>query len=124
MNLAHFLHNKKNLEQHFLKTSGRKVVSFNKKSIQSVFRQVVSGLDYIHEQRILHRDIKPHNILVDPKTLKIKIADFGLSRRFVEPFETYSRDISIILHNVTTYLLKSMFLFFKAKGLQKTFIYI
>jgi serine/threonine protein kinase len=44
-------------------------------------KDVVLGLKYLHRQKILHRDLKPHNILykVNPKTC-LKIADFGLSR--------------------------------------------
>jgi serine/threonine protein kinase len=44
-------------------------------------KDVVLGLEYLHRQKILHRDLKPHNILykVHPKTC-LKIADFGLSR--------------------------------------------
>ena len=44
-------------------------------------KDVVMGLQFLHEQKILHRDLKPQNILykVYPK-LCLKIADFGLSR--------------------------------------------
>ena len=44
-------------------------------------KDVVMGLQFLHEQKILHRDLKPQNILykVHPK-LCLKIADFGLSR--------------------------------------------
>ena len=44
-------------------------------------KDVVMGLQFLHEQEILHRDLKPQNILykVHPK-LCLKIADFGLSR--------------------------------------------
>ena len=44
-------------------------------------KDVVMGVQFLHEQRILHRDLKPQNILykVHPK-LCLKIADFGLSR--------------------------------------------
>ena len=44
-------------------------------------KNVVMGLQFLHEQRILHRDLKPQNILYKehPK-LCLKIADFGLSR--------------------------------------------
>ena len=44
-------------------------------------KHVVMGLQFLHQQRILHRDLKPQNILykIHPK-LCLKIADFGLSR--------------------------------------------
>jgi serine/threonine protein kinase len=44
-------------------------------------KDVVMGLRFLHEQKILHRDLKPRNILykVHPK-ICLKIADFGLSR--------------------------------------------
>ena len=44
-------------------------------------KDLVMGLQFLHEQKILHRDLKPQNILykVHPK-LCLKIADFGLSR--------------------------------------------
>lgn len=41
--------------------------------------QICSGLKHIHEQRILHRDIKPQNIFLDAQGT-IKIGDFGLGR--------------------------------------------
>jgi len=42
------------------------------------FQQIVSGIEYLHENRVVHRDLKPENLLLDKKN-RIRIADFGLS---------------------------------------------
>ncbi|MCB9566605.1 MAG: AAA family ATPase [Myxococcales bacterium] len=45
---------------------------------------VAAALADLHSQRIVHGDIKPHNILIDPSTGLIKLADFALSMTFEE----------------------------------------
>ena len=42
-------------------------------------RQIVEGLDTAYKQGVVHRDIKPQNILIDSKDM-VKITDFGLAR--------------------------------------------
>ena len=55
--------------------------TINEAEVIGLCEDVVTGLQFLHEQKILHRDVKPQNILykVHPK-MCLKIADFGLSR--------------------------------------------
>merc|ERR1711862_215496 len=47
--------------------------------LANISRQVICGLHYIHSKRILHRDIKPGNILHNSLG-NVKLTDFGLSK--------------------------------------------
>ena len=49
----------------------------------SIFLQVAEGLRYLHANRLLHRDIKPGNILLDDKH-QAKLADFGLLKKLAD----------------------------------------
>lgn len=64
---------------HFLDESHHKL-SFSEKLY--ILQQVINGLLVLHKFNIIHRDLKPHNILINKKNLKVKIADFGLSRYY------------------------------------------
>ena len=47
--------------------------------VESLCRQLMEGLAYLHGKGVIHRDIKPDNLLLDSEGC-LKIADFGLSR--------------------------------------------
>ena len=47
--------------------------------------QILNGIKYLHKSQICHRDLKPQNILVSRKTMRVKIADFGLARTISVP---------------------------------------
>lgn len=51
---------------------------FNETDIQRIMRDLVIGLEYLHSNGVLHRDIKPQNIMLDENG-KAKYADFGAS---------------------------------------------
>ena len=57
--------------------------------VQSITLQILSALRYLHSRNIVHRDIKPDNILIASKDpLVVKLSDFGLSK-CVENEETF-----------------------------------
>lgn len=45
------------------------------------FKNIISGVNYLHELNIVHRDLKPENLLIDWKK-GLKIVDFGLSNTY------------------------------------------
>ncbi|OMO61224.1 hypothetical protein CCACVL1_23655 [Corchorus capsularis] len=57
--------------------------AFPEAVVRMYTKQLLLGLEYLHKNRIVHRDIKGANILVDNKGC-IKLADFGASKKVVE----------------------------------------
>ena len=56
---------------------------FNETDIQRIMRDLVIGLDFLHSSGVVHRDIKPQNIMLDENG-KAKYADFGESKLLSE----------------------------------------
>ena len=53
----------------------------NRRRAATLVAQVAVALEAAHAAGLIHRDVKPSNILIDEKTGRAKITDFGLARR-------------------------------------------
>lgn len=60
--------------------------------LKSFLYQILDAILFCHKRRILHRDLKPQNLLVQGDSI-IKIADFGLGRAFGIPVRAYTHEV-------------------------------
>lgn len=63
--------------------------------VQSFLFQLLKGVSHCHSHGVLHRDLKPQNLLVDKDKGILKIADLGLGRSFTVPLKSYTHEVHI-----------------------------
>ncbi|XP_063719844.1 cyclin-dependent kinase 18-like isoform X3 [Symsagittifera roscoffensis] len=68
--------------------------------------QFLRGLSFCHQRRILHRDLKPQNLLINDRG-ELKLADFGLARAKSVPTKTYSNEVVTLWYRPPDVLLGS-----------------
>jgi serine/threonine protein kinase len=61
--------------------------------LQLFLYQMLRGLADCHARCILHRDLKPQNLLIDQTNNYLKLADFGLARAFGIPVRAYTHEV-------------------------------
>ena len=62
---------------------------FSMRNIKSIIYQILKGVNFIHSNWVIHRDIKSSNILINKNGI-VKIGDFGLSRKYSNPLGHYT----------------------------------
>eukprot|EP00697_Spironema_sp_BW2_P006312 gnl/Spiro4/18823_TR10063_c0_g2_i1.p1 gnl/Spiro4/18823_TR10063_c0_g2~~gnl/Spiro4/18823_TR10063_c0_g2_i1.p1 ORF type:complete len:205 (-),score=52.95 gnl/Spiro4/18823_TR10063_c0_g2_i1:184-798(-) len=72
--------------------------------VKSFLYQLLRGLDFCHSHRVLHRDLKPQNLLIDRSGV-LKLADFGLARAFSVPMRTYTHEVVTLWYRAPEILL-------------------
>lgn len=80
---------------------------FRLSEIKCIMKQMLEGLKYLHEMKIIHRDMKSANILLNNNG-EVKIADFGLARQFsTSPQIYYTNKVVTLWYRAPELLLGS-----------------
>ena len=74
--------------------------------MKSFLFQLLTGVAYCHHHRVLHRDLKPPNLLINREG-QLKLADFGLARAFGIPVRSYTHEVVTLWYRAPDVLLGS-----------------
>lgn len=76
----------------------------DKMLLKSYLYQILEALLFCHKRRVIHRDLKPQNLLIDSNGV-IKLADFGLARAFIIPVRPYTHEVVTLWYRAPEVLL-------------------
>lgn len=69
------------------------------KKAQGYFREILEALCYIHSKNIVHRDLKPENIIIEKDTKRVKLIDFGLSKKISSGSEKMKSEVGTFMYS-------------------------
>ncbi|NWH47423.1 CDK3 kinase, partial [Fregata magnificens] len=72
--------------------------------VKNYLFQLLQGVSFCHSHRVIHRDLKPQNLLIN-EAGAIKLADFGLARAFGVPLRTYTHEVVTLWYRAPEILL-------------------
>ncbi|KAJ2389783.1 negative regulator of the PHO system [Coemansia sp. RSA 2603] len=75
-------------------------------TIKVLMYQLLKGIKYCHEMKVLHRDLKPQNLLINSRN-QLKLGDFGLARAVGIPVNTFSNEVVTLWYRAPDVLLGS-----------------
>eukprot|EP00249_Psilotum_nudum_P032225 c47492_g1_i1 orf=178-1095(-) len=84
---------------------GQARIPLSPKLVQSFMYQLCKGVAHCHSHGVMHRDLKPQNLLVDKERGLLKIADLGLGRAFTVPLKSYTHEIVTLWYRAPEVLL-------------------
>jgi cyclin-dependent kinase len=83
------------------------VESLAPQTIKTLLFQLLAGVSFCHDRRVLHRDLKPQNLLINKENLELKLADFGLARAFGIPVRSYTHEVVTLWYRAPDVLMGS-----------------
>lgn len=74
--------------------------------VKGYLYQILQAILFCHQRRVIHRDLKPQNLLIDSRGI-IKLADFGLARALCVPVRVYTHEVVTLWYRAPEVLLGS-----------------
>jgi len=76
------------MELEYMETDVSKLLNSQRTvPVKEIMQQLLQAVSFCHSNRVLHRDIKPQNILINETPLRVCLADFGMAKKQVYPTE-------------------------------------